>query len=82
MTVDVKIFPIAGLCNKKQELQIALEEGNMGELRRLLPERLGVNLPGPEAFMFLYNGRALRQQEDVFFQDGDQLWLLPQISGG
>jgi molybdopterin converting factor small subunit len=34
--------------------------------------------------MFLHNGRALDRQKDpsVIFNDGDKLWLLPQISGG
>ena len=82
MKVNIRVFPIAGLCNQRLEMALALEEGSMNELLRLLSGQLGVNLPETGAFMFLHNGRGLDRYEDVFFQDGDQLWLLPRISGG
>ena len=82
MKVQVKIFPIAGLCDQKQELEISLEEGNMGELQMLLEKQLGVNPSVIKSLMFLHNGRALDVRADAVFADGDLLWLLPQISGG
>ena len=82
MKVQVSVFPIAGLCNEKQEIELAMEEGNMGELETLLFNRLGVKLQKAEALMFMLNGRGLGRDEEVVFCDGDKLWLLPQISGG
>jgi molybdopterin converting factor small subunit len=82
MKVQVKIFPIAGLCDKKQELEIPLAEGSMGELEAYFEERLGVNLRAIKSLMFLHNGRSIDERENVVFSDGDLLWLLPQISGG
>jgi len=82
MKVQVKIFPVAGLCDQKRELEITLEEGNMNELEVHLEERMGVNPRVIKSLMFLHNGRAMGEQENVVFKDGDLLWLLPQISGG
>ena len=82
MKVRVNIFPIAGLCDRKQELEIALEEGSIGELHTHLEDRLGVNPRTIKSLMFLYNGRALDERDNVALSDGDTLWLLPQISGG
>ena len=83
MKVNIKIFPIAGLSEQRREMEIALEEnGGMGELLARLQEQLDVNLQKIEALMFLHNGRGMDKSENVIFQDGDQLWLLPQISGG
>ena len=82
MKVQVSVFPIAGLCSQKQEMELALEEGSMGELETLLFNRLGVKFRKAEALMLMLNGRGLDIHEEVVFCDGDQLWLLPQISGG
>ena len=82
MNVQIKIFPIAGLCDQAQKLELALEDGGMGELLRSLQDQLGVNLSENETIMFLHNGRALDRREETVFHDGDQLWLMPQISGG
>ena len=94
MKVHVKIFPIAGLCNQSQKLELALEEGHFSEMLMCLQGRLGANLDNNpddcsgdgfdkfEKLMFMHNGRALGKCKDVVFQDGDQLWLLPLLSGG
>ena len=82
MIVQVKVLPVAGLCDQKQEMEIALEEGSMTELDARLEERLGVNPRTIKSLMFLHNGRGFDGLADVTFADGDQLWLLPQISGG
>ena len=82
MKVNIKIFPIAGLCSESKKLELTLEEGNLGEVLRLLEENLGAKLSKLEEFMFLHNGRGLDRGKDIFFQDGDQLWLLPMVSGG
>ena len=86
LRVNVKIFPIAGLCEQRQDIELVLEEGSMNELEMLLFRKLNVNPGNVEAYMFLHNGRGLcsspDKYKDVVFQNGDQLWLLPQISGG
>ena len=90
MKVRVRIFPVAGLCDHSQELELDLQEGSFGEALAHLEGRLGVNLAGSsgdnpgkqETFMFLLNGRALDMFKDTVLCDGDQLWLLPRLSGG
>ena len=82
MKVFVKVFPTAGLCDETRKLEIALEEGNMSELQTHLQERLDANPNKIEELMFVHNGRAMDKRKDVFFQDGDQLWLMPMLSGG
>ena len=83
MKVQVKIFPAAGLCDQKQEFEIVLNKGNFAELETRLEERFGINPLPIESLIFLHNGRGLDgRRENVTFQDGDLLWLLPQISGG
>ena len=39
MIVHVKVFPIAGLCDKKRALELSLEEGSFGELMERLREQ-------------------------------------------
>ena len=82
MEVQITILPIAGFCGEKQELKLYLEEGSISELAALLEERFGVNLRSIESLLFLRNGRGMDVSEDVVFADGDQLALLPQITGG
>ena len=82
MKVFIKVFPSAGVCDQTQKLEIALKDGSMGELRMSLQERLGVNPGKIEELMFVHNGRALDRRKETVFGDGDQLWLLPMLSGG
>ena len=82
MKVHVKVFPIAGLCEQRREMDFSLENGGMGELEPLLERELGVSLDKIKSLMFLHNGRGLDEPENVVLCDGDLLWLLPQISGG
>ena len=82
MKVHVKIFPAAGLCDKTQKMDVTLEEGDMGELETRLQERLGVNSGKIRDLMLLHNGCASDRRNDVIFRDGDQLWLMPVLSGG
>ena len=92
MKVHIKIFPIVGICDQSQKLELPLEEGNLSEALALLEGRLGVNLGinsggihsacKIETLMFLHNGRRLDSRKDAVFRDGDQLWLLPLLSGG
>ena len=94
MKVHIKVFTIAGLCNQSQKLELALENGSFSEMLIRLQGRLGANLgnnpdycsgDGSDKFeklMFMHNGRALGKCKDVVFKDGDQLWLLPLLSGG
>ena len=82
MTVHVKIYPIAGLCDKTHEMELSLDGGSMSEVMPNLQKRFGVESLKTEALMFMHNGRALERNKDVAFQDGDDLWLLPLLSGG
>ena len=82
MNVHVKIFPIAGLSDKTQKLVLALKNGTMSELLAHLQEQLGVTLNKTKTIIFLHNGCALDRYKETVFKDGDQLWLLPLISGG
>jgi len=82
MKVHIRISPIAGFCEQRQEIEVVLKHGSKSEVETLLYNKLGVNPFNMEAIMFLLNGRGLEPREDVVFQDGDQLWLLPQLSGG
>ena len=80
--IEVHIFTIAGLCEKKSDLVISLKEGNIDELEACLVEKFNVDLSQAEDFMILLNGRGVDRHGAVAFKDGDKLWLLPQISGG
>ena len=80
--LKVKIFPAAGLWDQKRELEIELNESSLIELMAILDKRLNVNQEKMKRLMFLHNGRALDRSKDVVFNNGDQLWLLPLLSGG
>ena len=84
MNIHVKIFPIAGLCNQSQDLELALENGSLDELLVRIQKRLDTDtdLRKTETLMFLYNGRVLDKHKDVVLSDGGELWLLPLLSGG
>ena len=87
MKIHVRIFPVAGLCDKTQELDILLEHGNLNGIlaylkEQLFQERMAADPGSIEKLMFLHNGHALDRKKDTVFKDGDELWLLPQLSGG
>ena len=82
MIVFIKIFPSVGVCNQTQKLEIALKNGSFCELLTLLEGKLNVSLEKLEKLMFVHNGRGLDRQKDVVLCDGDELWLLPLLSGG
>ena len=82
MTVHIKVFPIAGVCDQSQKLDISLEQGNLTEALSLLEVRLGVCFSKPEKLMLMHNGRGLDRRKNTVLEDGDQLWLLPLLSGG
>ena len=82
MNVHIKVFPIAGLCDQTRRLELALENGSMGELQSLLHKELDLDMSKFETLMFMHNGRALDRRRDVVFDDGDELWLLPLLCGG
>jgi len=82
MKVHVAIFPVAGLCVQRQDFEVFLDKGSVGEMETVLFDRLGVNPFKIDALMFLHNGQALDIDEAAVFHGGDQLWLLPRISGG
>jgi len=82
MKVQVSVFPIAGTTEKKQELQITMEKGSLEEALARIEERLDINLPKIETLLLLRNGQGLNKNEELILKDGDQLWVLPQLSGG
>jgi molybdopterin converting factor small subunit len=82
MKIRVKIFPAAGLSDKTQEFDMELKEGNISEVLTSLQKRLNFNPDILETINFIHNGRLLVTREKVIFSDEDQLWLMPQISGG
>jgi len=82
MKVQASVFPIAGATNRKQELELTLEMGNLEEALAQIEERLVVNLPKTETLLLLHNGQGLDLSKEAVFNDGDQLWILQQISGG
>ena len=81
MKANIKVFPIAGLCEKSLKLEIALEKGTLDEIFEFLQGRFGENLK-TETLMLMHNGRRLDLNNNTVFKDGDQLWLLPLLSGG
>ena len=82
MNIQIRIFPIAGLCNEKKELELALEKGNFYEAQARLEELLGISFRENKTLMFLHNGQGLDRNKDIVFREGDQLWLMPLLSGG
>ena len=82
MTLYIKVFPITGLCDETQKLTITLEDGVFSKVLSHLQERFGTESLKTEALMFLHNGVALDRSKDIVFQDGDELWLMPLLSGG
>ena len=82
MKVNVKVFPASGLCGETQKLQLALEEGSLSEVMIQVQERYGISADKLETLMFLHNGLALDKREDIEFKNGDELWILPLLSGG
>jgi len=82
MKIHIKIFPVAGLSDRNQEFELALQKGSFNEALALLQKLLDVNLSEIKTLMFLHNGHKLENDKDEIFQEGDQLWLLPLLSGG
>jgi len=82
MKMNVKVFPVTGLCNRTREMEVNLEEGSMSELLAHLQKQLDADLPETESLIFIHNGHGLDKCKNVVFQDKDQLWLLPILSGG
>jgi len=81
MKVSVKVFPIAGVSDATQELEVTLSEGNLSELVAFLQQRFSVD-PHDESIMILHNGQALDSYADVILSEGDRLWMMPCLSGG
>ena len=84
MNIRVKIFPIAGICGRTQEEELFLEKGRVGEALELLRSRLGIDkdLRAIETLMLMHNGRVMDKSLDENLKEGDELWLLPPLSGG
>ena len=81
MKVSLKIYPIAGVSDVTQELEITLSEGKLCELIEFVKKQFGID-PCEENIMIINNGQALDSYTDVPLCDGDSLWLMPCLSGG
>ena len=81
MKVSVKVFPIAGVSDAAQELDVTLSEGNLSELIAILQQRFSVD-PHDERIMILHNGQAIDSYADEILSDGDRIWMMPCLSGG
>ena len=81
MNISVKIFPIANLCDSKQEFEAALAEGALSELLVHLNERFGADFRRGDV-MLLHNGRSIDLNAEAKLQNGDKVWLMPHLSGG
>ena len=88
MMIFIKVFPIVGVCDQSQELEIPFENSKMSEVLTHLEKRVGFKLADKyEKLMLLHNGQVLdidvlKRSQEVVFEDGDKLWLLPLLSGG
>ena len=82
MKILVKIFPTAGLADKTIQMEIDLKAANISELLSVLHEKLGTDPAKIETLNFMHNGRMYTRHEDLILKDGDQIWLLPKITGG
>ena len=81
MKVSVKVFPIAGVSDAAQELEVTLSGEKLSELIAFLQQRFSVD-PRDESIMILHNGQALDSYVDVILSEGDRLWMMPCLSGG
>ena len=81
MNINVKVFPIADICDSTQEFYETLTEGHLSELMELLRHRYNTNLT-EKAIMILHNGKSLDLAEDPKLENNDQLWIMPVLSSG
>ena len=81
MKIYVRIFPIAGLFDATQELEVKLIEGRLSELMNSLNQSLGADLLDKD-ILILHNGHSLDIKSDTLFSDGDQIWIIHCLSGG
>ena len=81
MKINVKIYPIAGLNEATQVMDAALDEGNLSELVTFLCRQLGADLR-EYGVMILNNGQSLDIESNVILNDGDNIWVMPRLSGG
>jgi len=81
MKIYVKIFPIAGVSDAAQEMEVTLAEGKLSELITLLQNRIGSDL-SERSIMLLHNGQSLNIDDDVILTEGDRVWAMPRLSGG
>ena len=58
MKIIVKIFPIAGISDAAQEMEVTLTEGNLSEAIAYLNQRFNTDMLD-DSIMILHNGRAL-----------------------
>jgi len=81
MSIHVKVFPIAGVCDAAQVMDVTLNEGCLSELMTILTRQLGTD-PRKQGIMILNNGQSLDVDADASLNDGDNLWVMPRLSGG
>jgi len=79
MKIYTRIFPIAGLFDATQELEITLTEGSPGKLMKSLNQLLDTDLDDKDVII-LRNGQSLDINTPL--SDEDQIWVIHCLSGG
>ena len=81
MKIYTRIFPIAGLLDATQELEVTLTEGSPGELMKSLNQLLDTDLCDKD-ILILHNGQSLDIKSNTLLSDEDQIWVINCLSGG
>lgn|GEM_PF-4713274 len=79
--VKIKVFPLADVTDTSFETELTLSEGSLYECMTYLNEQFNTELREKE-IMILHNGRSLDIYADAVIAEGDQVWVLPRLSGG
>jgi len=79
--VKIKVFPLADVTDTAFETELTLTEGSLYECMTYLNKHFGTELREKE-IMILHNGHSLDIHMDAEVNDGDQVWVMPCLSGG
>ena len=79
--VRIKVFPLADVTDAAFETELTMTEGNLFECMTFLNKHFGTELR-EKGIMILHNGQSLDIHADAEVSDGDQVWVLPRLSGG
>jgi len=79
--VKIKVFPLADVVDASFETELTLTDGSLYECMTYLNTHFGTELREKD-IMILHNGQSLDIFANAVINDGDQLWVLPCLSGG